>query len=541
MKDIKGYTILRQISSGPITHVYLANYEKLDRQVLIKQLNPDLRDEQDLIERFRREGVLSARLQHPNIITVFEVNTAGDSPFLVTEFIEGTDLAEYLRDHHPLPFSDILQISSGLLNGLSHAHQKGVVHRDIKPANIMLDQKGIAKIADFGLATAAELPKLTFSGEVVGTPAYMAPEQIRGSNPGQPSDIFSAGVTIYELASGKNPFLGPNIAATMENITRLSPEPLSSIRSDIPQWFSQSVSTMLQKKADLRPASINQILTSPGFDSSLPQQAAASGNPAPIPTHWRQWITILLITSIAVFFIYQFLLTPSNAGSPAVGELNDPLKEEVVSDSIIADLSAQPVPIEAKDRLPLKKPEDEKVSTNNRTREIRDPAAGEGQRSQKTGSRTNGKQTEEAASRQETGLLTVLVSPWAEVYLDGESIGPSPLPSPLTLAAGEHTFAFEHPEHKRVVRKIEIKTGNPDTLFVKLQPLMGYLSLTVTPWAAVFVGDSAIGETPLVRPVALSSGNYLLRLEHPDYPLWQDSITIRPQQILSKSVELRAP
>jgi len=258
--EIKGYTIIREISRGPLTTVYLARQDALEREVFLKVLNVHLKNEPDLLERFRREAKICARLRHPNIVSVFDFGAAGESFYIAMEYLEGKSLSEIVRAYHPLPFEVIVFITQEVARGLAYAHDFGVVHRDIKPANIMIENTGAVKIADFGLATKADLPTVTIQHSAVGTPAYMSPEQASGKEVDKQSDLFSLGATIYEMCSGRSPFLGETLAESVNNVFTHEPLPLHKVRPDIPLWFSQMVEQLLEKDPRKRLSGAEKII-----------------------------------------------------------------------------------------------------------------------------------------------------------------------------------------------------------------------------------------------------------------------------------------
>jgi len=257
---IKGYTIQSEISRGPITSAFLANQNNLDRQVLLKILNIQWRKDKDLVERFRREAKISARLKHQNIVTIFDFGISDNAFYIAMEFIEGLELSSFLKKNTPLPYPLIGYVLRETLQGLAYAHQKEVLHRDIKPGNIMVGDNGNIKITDFGLATIAELPRLTNQDDIVGTPAYMSPEQAKGSKLDFRSDLFSLGVTLYEMITGKSPFLNRNLATTINDILTKNPPSPDKFRKNIPEWLTNLTMNLLEKDPQKRPDSVQKIL-----------------------------------------------------------------------------------------------------------------------------------------------------------------------------------------------------------------------------------------------------------------------------------------
>src|SRR5438105_8446286 len=214
------YEIRSKIGAGGMGEVYLAQDAKLDRKVALKILPAELAADEDRMRRFVQEAKAASALNHPNIITIYEIDETGSGHFIATEFIEGETLRE--REQKPLQLSESLDIATQLASALAAAHAAGIVHRDIKPENVMLRHDGIVKVLDFGLAKltdrispeAVESEALTRAniktepGVVMGTVIYMSPEQARGLPVDARTDIFSLGVVIYEMLAARNPFQG---------------------------------------------------------------------------------------------------------------------------------------------------------------------------------------------------------------------------------------------------------------------------------------------------------------------------------------------
>ncbi len=201
------YELLEPIGRGGMGAVYLARHRKLDRRVAIKVLLAAADGDPTFAERFAREAQALARLDHPGIVGVHDFGDAGDFCYLVMDYVEGANLRAVMQQGQ-LGRTDVLQISSQLCDALQYAHEHGVVHRDIKPENILIDQYGIVRLADFGLAkvaTAGPQPSLTRTGGAVGTPHYMAPELLAGRAADHRADLYALGVVLYEMLTGTLP------------------------------------------------------------------------------------------------------------------------------------------------------------------------------------------------------------------------------------------------------------------------------------------------------------------------------------------------
>lgn len=247
-KSIGPYIVRRELGRGGMGVVYLADDTRLSRRVALKAITPELGRDAAHRERLRHEARAAAALSHPGIATVYALEEIGDALYLAYEYVPGEPLRALLASG-PLPIKQVVGIGAQLARALAAAHVGGVIHRDIKPENVMTTPSGAVKILDFGLArleTDAS-PNLTQPGTIVGTPAYMAPEQVLCQRVDYRSDLFAFGVLIYELACGKNPFVTDTISGTLGRIVETDPPPLSTIRRESLPGLDQIVATCLRK------------------------------------------------------------------------------------------------------------------------------------------------------------------------------------------------------------------------------------------------------------------------------------------------------
>jgi eukaryotic-like serine/threonine-protein kinase len=248
---INHYRIVEKIGAGGMGEVYLAEDTELNRKVALKFLSPHLCQDADCRARFKREAQAAAKLNHPNIVTIYEVSEFNGRPFIAMELVEGLPLSELIKQGD-CPLDKVIDLSLQICEGLQEAHKAGITHRDIKPANILVGQSERAKLVDFGLASVAGADKLTKEGSTLGTLGYMSPEQVQGKATDHRSDLFSLGVVLYELISCKSPFKAETPAATMNAIARQTPEPLARFKSGVPDELQRIVSKLLQKDPTLR-------------------------------------------------------------------------------------------------------------------------------------------------------------------------------------------------------------------------------------------------------------------------------------------------
>ena len=259
------YEIVEALGAGGMGEVYRARDSRLDRFVAIKVLSPRLDATPELLERFRREARAVAALSHPNICTIYDVGggDANGPAYFAMELLEGETLDRRLR-RGPLPLTDVVRVGEALADALDAAHAKGIVHRDIKPANIMLTDRG-PKILDFGLAKVAAGSRdaapsqLTQTGAVVGTLAYMSPEQLRGEELDARSDLFAFGAVLYEMATGRPAFAGETSALMSTAILQDAPAPPRTIRAELPARLEDTILKALEKDRTLRCQSASEL------------------------------------------------------------------------------------------------------------------------------------------------------------------------------------------------------------------------------------------------------------------------------------------
>ncbi|MFQ5684690.1 MAG: protein kinase, partial [Candidatus Binatia bacterium] len=258
-KTILHYRILEKLGEGGMGVVYKAEDQRLERTVGIKLLPRHITADEQVRKRFENEAKAAAGLNHPNIATVYAIEESDDETFIVMEYIDGQELKSAIDDRQ-LSIDDILNYATQIAEGLQAAHEKGIVHRDIKSSNIMISDKGLVKIMDFGLAKLAGQSKLTKTGTTMGTMAYISPEQLQGREVDQRTDIWAFGVVLYELLTAQLPFKGEYEQAVMYSILNEEPEPLDGLRPDIPPALSNVVRKALEKDPKARYHSLQDII-----------------------------------------------------------------------------------------------------------------------------------------------------------------------------------------------------------------------------------------------------------------------------------------
>ncbi|HWF36228.1 MAG TPA: protein kinase [Solirubrobacteraceae bacterium] len=254
-KIVGRYRLERRLGIGGMSTVQLAFDERLQRYVAVKLLAEHLADDESFVSRFRREALAAARLVHPNIVQVFDFgfDEAAHQHFIVMEHVSGQSCAELLRDRGHLDVEEAVSIITQACRGLDYAHRNGVVHRDVKPGNLLVADTGVVKLADFGIARATDQSSITQVGSVLGTAAYLAPEQARGEEAGPRADIYSLGVVSYQLLSGRLPYEATSLSELALRQQRESPPPLNRLNHTVPPELARVVATALAIEQEDRP------------------------------------------------------------------------------------------------------------------------------------------------------------------------------------------------------------------------------------------------------------------------------------------------
>lgn len=289
------YEILDKLGEGAMGIVYRAKDSALGRVVALKVLSSEFGVEDELHKRFEREAEAIGRLNHPNIVQVYDLGEADGRLYMAMELLEGEDLRHLIERRVEIALADRVRILHEICDGLGYAHSRGVVHRDIKPANILVTSSGRVKILDFGLARVATRQTITRRGVILGTPDYMSPEQAMGTPVDPRSDIFSAGGVFYEFLTLQKPFKGKTLHSVLYQIISEEPDPVLTLNPDVPARLAAVVHKMLHKDPAKRYATMEDVsrdverihdaLRRSHSRSAIPQRAAVA--PAGVPEDVR--------------------------------------------------------------------------------------------------------------------------------------------------------------------------------------------------------------------------------------------------------------
>jgi serine/threonine-protein kinase len=281
------YKLLDKLGEGGMGEVYRGVNMMVEREVAIKFLRPELANQPQVVERFRSEAVTLAKLNHPNIATLYDFDRQGESFIMVLEFVRGVSLDNVIQQRGVIPADQAVPIFCQVLDGIQHAHEWGIIHRDIKPANMMLTEKGTLKVLDFGIARILGTARMTRQGNIIGTIEYMSPEQVRGMETDARSDIYSLGMLLYEMLTGRCPFDMQNEFELMKAQIEQYPVPPRQLNPAIPEVVEQAIWRSIQKDPAQRFQSASEFrafLLTAGFAATGRLEPLAVGDPNPYAT-----------------------------------------------------------------------------------------------------------------------------------------------------------------------------------------------------------------------------------------------------------------
>jgi serine/threonine protein kinase len=549
-KIIKNFQTKELVASGGMASVYKAIQISLDRTVALKLLHVHLAQDQSFIARFEREAKAAANLNHENIVTIIDYGEADGAYFIAMEYVEGKSLEWAIDALKRIPFEKALAIAYEICQGLDHAHQKGVVHRDIKPANILISDDGIPKIADFGVAQAQNFSSLTLTGSMVGTPAYMSPEQASGRKVDNRSDIFSLGVVMYEMVAGTRPFRGENYTVLICEILTAVPVPLKAINPAIPPEVCAIIEKMIEKDIDKRYASIADVrrdilsyLHHIKYELSRKEIADLIHAPSDRPLHpaVKEEESIRVSSSgESLDASEERTLHEAKKAHKGPEKSRHALRRNLLRTSGIvasAAIAAATILVLLYGKITVVVPWEK-------------PPAAEAIRN--------------------TGAIVVHSSPsGAAVVVDNKEVG---LFTPVridSISAGVHTIELKKNGYASSPSKVEVKGGDSAFLEIPLQkesipevrrsvsvkPVLLYIKhaktvkaspqnqtsffkIKIEPWAEIYIDNSYIETTPIAKPLRIPSGTHLVVLKNPNFKLWQRSLPFKPGDTFNIDVKL---
>ena len=472
--------------------VYLANHIYLGKKIILKTLNTDNHQDKTILERFKREAKILAKLDHPNLVKVLDFGTFNKNFYISFEYFDGRNLRDVINQND-LTNEDKKHIVVQLFKALNIAHQNNVIHRDIKPENILLNGDCHLKIADFGLAMISTENKITQDSSIVGTPSYMSPEQLRGEKTLH-TDLFSAGIVAYELYTGKNPFNGETISDTVNKILNYNESSNYFAYQLLPEDVRPAINSLLRKKIRDRAGSALEVLSILGIEGEKYEPVKSSDKIKIIRSPFRYHYVAIIILTLLIITTYAynhgfFKGYRSNFFNPP-----EPIKTNQIPVDSVVNVQAD---------VPKQKIE-RKSNTDKITH----------------------------------GRLFIECRPWADVYIDGKKVDQTPLKNNyLTLKSGKHTLKLVHPNYPPYEKKINITTDKLESVSVNFNDLLGFLNCNIYPWGEVFINGESRGITPL-SAIALFPATYKLTIKNPKYGEVDDQVVISAKDTLNYKIHL---
>jgi serine/threonine protein kinase len=303
------YELGRHLGHGGMASVYEARDTGLERPVAVKLLAENLAGDEQLRKRFLRETRLAARLSHPNVVNVFDAGEDDGRPYIVMELVEGETLAEHGR----VPPAEARNLALQAARGLAHAHEAGLVHRDIKPGNLLVRADGTLKVADFGIARAAETTALTQAGTVLGTAAYLAPEQALGEVVTPTADVYSLGAVLYELLTGRPPFEFDSLADLAEKQRAMAITPVRELAPETPRALEDLVMRCLARNPSYRPSAAELVRD---LEPAAPEPPTERMPRVRLQERRTLWLALAGVLVLAAILLAVIALAGRDSGTP---------------------------------------------------------------------------------------------------------------------------------------------------------------------------------------------------------------------------------
>lgn len=505
--------------------VYLADHIFLNKKIILKILNTQNLSDGSIVKRFKREAQVLAHIDNMNIIRVLDFGTQGDLFYISFEYFVSNNMRYWIRNNS-LSETQKRELLIQLFRGIAHAHSNNIIHRDIKPENIFISDNLQLKLGDFGLARVVNENFATAQFSVMGTPCYMSPEQVLGEQLSFRSDLFSAGIVIYELYTGVNPFLGKDVNETINRVIKFSdPESLEFL-DRLPEDIRLLVISLMQKETAERIENAQAALDLLGAPK-LPDSSASgelilqnlkdknekrpANKTLAFGINKNYMIFTLSILFILLFALYWFY-------SRFKEELSSSQKKATVDTIYIfkPELALKNIESPENGAKPEVK-QSEEINNNN-------------SKAPNTEQKANENKSAPAPAVKKIGYLSIICRPWANVYIDSVKVETTPLKNNINLTEGVHWLQLIHPNYPVYAKKIKINPSDVTEIRANLDTLFGYLDCKVSPWGDVYIDGKLFGQTPLQAPIKLIPGNYRVELKNSNFNPSEFNVKIQQNQ-----------
>jgi serine/threonine-protein kinase len=480
--------------------VFRARHLYLNKEIILKTLNRNVIADKTIISRFLREARILAGLDHPNIIKVLDFGKHQEFLYISFAYFESRNLRVIINENKTTD-DQKFNILRQLVRGLAAVHAAGIIHRDLKPENILINSEMDVKIADFGLALAANENIVTQKSSVVGTPGYMSPEQVRGEKLTARSDLFALGIILFELFGGKNPFIGKDLNATLNKILQFQFDRIRNKIKDFPEIISQVLEKIMQNQQSNRLESAGVLLKIVDPESISNQRSKIDRK---YIAYFAVFSSVILIVLILSWIYYD-----------------DSGQAETLSDTISGPDSAQVLSYPGTE---------EKISENipDQTKPF----------AKSTTSNSIIATAEDKNEIKGSGNLFLAVQPAAKITINsGESSGILQ-DTIIALPSGTHILQFFHPKYPQLKDTIRIQSGEITTHRVNLDTMCAYFHCVVYPWGEIFINGRYFAQTPFFHYIKLTPGSNILRIKNPDFREFTDTLYINRDDTLDLQINM---
>jgi serine/threonine protein kinase len=461
------FEILDCIKKDTHSSVYVARHIYLGKKIVLKTLEIFPDQDVESLQRFKREARILARLDHPNIIKILDFGMSKNQAYLSFEYFESEDLCSYLKNRQ-LQIGEKTDLFQQLVQGLEAAHSGNIIHRDLKPENILINRDGQLKIADFGLAILQDETKVTNKSSIVGTPAYMSPEQIRGESLTNRSDLFTLGIIGFELFLGYNPFTGKDINETINAILSYDEDELAKNLSQLNSPLQEILKKLLKREPFNRGTATETL-------SMMGAEMALTVTTQPMKFRFLRLVLPFALILVGITVMWVFMSNNKNEHiqkEPVLTQKGNDSSEYVYTEISPIEKIVQPI-------------------------------------------------------KETYGIFLFEIQPAADVFINDNLQISGQMNGSLSLAPGNYDIRLMRAGYPSYSQTVTIRESELTSMKVNLDSLFGYFACQVHPWGDIHINNQYIGQTPLLKRTKLIPGRYSFRVENPNYEIFEDSIEIK--------------